>query len=88
MIYEEQWSTLSSIIQWLATTSTTLRKSKTVIVCLADGTASLHASSMLDNAGIRSDPRGNLAIDGANNVNEFMCGQNSGLHQDERPTND
>ena len=39
-------------------------------------------------ARIRSDPWSNLAIDGANDVDELTRGQNTGLRQDKCPTDD
>ena len=43
---------------------------------------------MPNHAGIRPDPRRDLAINGANDEDELTRGRNSGLRQDERPTDD
>ena len=43
-----------------------------------------HAS----HAGIRLDPWRDLATNGGNDEDELTRGRNSGLHQDERPTDD
>ena len=47
-------------------------------------TRKLHAKP----AGIQPDPRCNLTINGANDEDELTRGRNSGLRQDERPTDD
>ena len=69
-----------------ATTSTTLHKSKTVDVC--PNTTSLQSSPTTECTSIRLDPRSNLTINGANELDELTRGQDIRLHQDKRAAHD
>ena len=81
-------TTINPILHHTISATITLHESKTIVVRPADSTASLHVIPTPDCVDIRSDPRRDLAINGANDADELTCGRNTGLRQDERPTDD